>query len=380
MQQLKDHIHSYYAATANAAAAHPRLREAVECDVCVVGGGIAGCSSALHLAERGYRVVLLEERRIGWGLLDAAGHKRCRGMPVARTSSLSMLGPDAARVLWDVSVEGLSLMRSLIAQHRIDCDWIDGQLQAAIKPRHRDELLRLSTRLERDYAYRSLRWLERHELAALLETKRYIGGLYDANSGHLHPLNYTLGLAAAAQRQGVRIFEESRALRFETADALSVRTPEGEVRCRYLVLCGNTGLDGTAPELARKIISVATYIVATASLGAERARQLITNNMAVSDMNWVLDYFRRSADHRLAVRRTSELLRYRSSQYGERHAGANVARVPSARGREGRVQSGADTSTSRSIAPRTSAGLHRTSTSCRGFPATASHSQELPAN
>ena len=249
--------------------------------------------------ERGYRVVLLEDKRIGWGASGRSGGQALPGFACGQDKLVSMLGPEAARALWDVSVEGVSLMRSLIAQHQIECDWVDGQLQAAIKPRHRDELLALSNQLQRDYGYPSLRWYERSNLGALLETDRYLGGLYDANSGHLHPLNYTLGLAAAAARQGIRIFEDSRALRFESSNGLRVRTPEGEVRCRYLVLCGNSGLDGTAPELARRIIGVATYIVATAPLGAERARRLIANNMAVSDMNWVLDYFRRSADHRL---------------------------------------------------------------------------------
>jgi gamma-glutamylputrescine oxidase len=190
-------------------------------------------------------------------------------------------------------------MRRLIAEHRIDCDWVDGQMHAALKPRHCQELQALRTQLERDYAYRSLRWYERSELASLLETDRYLGGLYDANSGHLHPLNYTLGLAAAAERAGVRIFEGTRALRYDNGGGVRVHTREGTVRCRHLVLCGNASLCGTAPALARKIIGVATYIVATESLGAERARRLIANNMAVADMNWVLDYFRRSTDHRL---------------------------------------------------------------------------------
>lgn len=299
MSRLNDDVSSYYAATAHPAPARPRLGAAVECDVCVVGGGIAGCSSALHLAQRGYRVILLEDKRIGWGASGRSGGQALPGFACGQDKLIGLLGPQAARALWDVSVEGLALMRQLISEHRIDCDWVDGQLQAALKPRHCQELQAQRVQLERDYGYRSLRWYERHELASLLETDCYIGGLYDAASAHLHPLNYTLGLAAAAERAGVRIFEDTRALRFDNAGGVRVHAPGAVVRCRHLVLCGNASLDGTAPELARKILGVGTYIVATESLGAEAASRLIRNNMAVADMNWVLDYFRRSADHRL---------------------------------------------------------------------------------
>ncbi|HTY48888.1 MAG TPA: FAD-binding oxidoreductase, partial [Steroidobacteraceae bacterium] len=128
---------------------------------------------------------------------------------------------------------------------------------------------------------------------------RYMSAIYDPHAGHIHPLNYTLGLAAAAERAGVRIFENSRALSFQDGTPVRVRTAGGEVRCRYLVLCGNVYLGSTAPVLAAKIMTAGTCIVATEPLGAARAARLIANNAAVCDMNWVLDYFRRSADHRL---------------------------------------------------------------------------------
>ena len=299
MPLLEGHIHSYYSATAHPADAHPLLRGSLDCDVCIVGAGIAGCSSALHLAERGYQVVLLEGERVGWGASGRSGAQALPGFACGQEKIAGLVGRDDARALWDVSVEGLTLMRTLISRHHIDCDWVDGQLQAAIKQRHRTELEKQAIELERDYGYRSQRLFEQAELRKHLQTERYIAGLYDSNSGHLHPLNYTLGLAAAARRQGVRIFENTRALRFENGNPVRVTTPDGAVRCRHLILCGNTSLDGTAPALARKIIGVATYIIATEPLGAERAQALIANNMAVSDMNWVLDYFRRSADHRL---------------------------------------------------------------------------------
>jgi gamma-glutamylputrescine oxidase len=134
---------------------------------------------------------------------------------------------------------------------------------------------------------------------AQIASDRYLAGTHDPRSGHLHPLNYTLGLAAAATRAGARLFEGSRALAWEGGETVRVRTAGGSVRCRHLALCGNAWLGDTAPSLARRIMPVGTYIVATEPLGEARARALIANDAAVTDINWVLDYFRRSRDHRL---------------------------------------------------------------------------------
>src|SRR6266436_4880033 len=294
-----EHVGSYYAASAHDAPQRPALAEGIDCDVCVVGAGIAGCSTALHLALAGLRVVLLEEQRVGWGASGRSGAQAIYGIAAGQTKLQRLIG--AARAVWDVSVEGLALMRELIARFSIDCDWAAGHLAAAVKERHERELHAELVELRDQYGYASVRYMPREELRATLATERYRGALYDTNSGHLHPLNYTLGLAAAAEGLGVRIFEGSRATGFGPAGAsqVHIRTARGEVRARYLALCGNVYLGTTAPTLASKIMAVATYIVATEPLGAERARQLIANNAAVSDMNWVLDYFRLSADHRL---------------------------------------------------------------------------------
>jgi len=296
---LTGYIDSYYASSAAQAPERPALEGVAEADVCVVGGGIAGCSAALHLAERGYRVALLEEHRVGWGASGRSGAQAIHGVAAGQVKLERLLGPGDARAVWDISLEGLALMRELIRRFDIACDWVDGYLLCAVKPRQVRELeAELEELRERD-AYASVRWIPREELRTLLASERYLAALYDSNSGHLHPLNYTLGLARAAEACGVRIFEGSRALSFVPGEKVRVPTPRGEVRARYLVLCGNVYLGETAPALARKIMAVATYIVATAPLGAERARALVTNNAAVCDMNWVLDYFRRSADNRL---------------------------------------------------------------------------------
>jgi gamma-glutamylputrescine oxidase len=297
-------IKSYYAASAHTAPDRPELEGSVECDVCVVGSGIAGCSTALHLAERGYRVVLLEEYRVGWGASGRSGAQAIHGVASGQTKLERLIGTDAARTVWEVSVEGLALIKELVARHHIDCDWTEGYLLTAVKKSHLSELQTEVRELQNKLGYTSVRYLPREELRSVLATERYVGALYDSNSGHLHPLNYTLGLAAAAERGGVRIFEGTRALGFKQSSgnsgaAVRVRTPRGEVRSRDLVLCGNVYLGNTAPVLASKIIAIGSHIVATEPLGAQRARELIANNAAVCDMNWVLDYYRCSADHRL---------------------------------------------------------------------------------
>jgi gamma-glutamylputrescine oxidase len=294
------HVNSYYAASAHPAPVRPALEGTVDCDVCVVGAGIAGLSTALHLAEKGFAVVLLEEHRVAWGASGRNGGQVIFGLALGQAKLERLVGAQQARALWDVSTEALTLVRELITRFAIDCDFERGWLLTAVKARHVGELHEEIADLRDRYGYESVRYMPREELRGILASDRYLGALYDSNSGHLHPLNYTLGLAAGAESLGVRIFEGTRGLDFTPAGAqVRVRTRAGEVRARFLVLCGNVYLGETVRTLASKIMAVATYIVATEPLGEDRIRRLIAQNVATCDMNWVLDYFRRSADHRL---------------------------------------------------------------------------------
>ena len=214
---VAEHAASYYAASARPAPQRAALAGSVECDVCVVGGGIAGCSAALHLAERGYSVVLLEQHRIGWGASGRSGAQAIHGVASGQSKLEKLVGQTAARAVWDVSIDGLALMRQLISRHRIDCDWVDGHMLTALKPRHDRELRGELEELHEKLRYRSVRYMPREEVRATVASDRYLSALYDSNGGHLHPLNYTLGLAAAAERAGVRIYEGTRALGFTSA-------------------------------------------------------------------------------------------------------------------------------------------------------------------
>jgi gamma-glutamylputrescine oxidase len=296
---LASYPQTYYSASTPLPEPAPALAGTVTVDVGVIGGGLAGCSAALHLAERGYRVALLEEHRVGWGASGRNGGQVLVGVAASQTKLERLIGPGDARKIWDVSVEALDFVRERIARHAIDCDWVDGHLQVADKPRQVRELAATQEEMQR-HGYAAPRLIDAAEVGSLLATRRYLAGLYDPHSGHLHPLRYTLGLARAAAQAGATIHEGTRALGYTTdAQGVRVRTGGGELRCQHLLLAGNTGLGDFSPPLARKIIPVGTFIIATESLGEARARELITNNAAVTDLNWIIDYFRRSADHRL---------------------------------------------------------------------------------
>ncbi|HME41311.1 MAG TPA: FAD-binding oxidoreductase [Steroidobacteraceae bacterium] len=275
------------------------LRGEIRADVAVLGGGIAGCSAALHLARRGFRVVLLEAHAVGYGASGRSGGQTIFGFAASQQTLTAQVGRADARRLFDLSIEALDLTQTLIRENQIDCDYHASHVHVATKARHLRELDAWARELHEDYGYASARRLDRDELQAHVRSERYLGGLIDSRSGHLHPLKYTQGVARAAETAGARIFENSQVLRYEDGPEVRVITAEGCVRCAHLVLCANAYIGDVAPALARRILGVGTYIIATEPLGEAQARELLPSNAAIADINWILDYFRRSADHRL---------------------------------------------------------------------------------
>ena len=268
-------------------------------DVCVVGGGITGCSAALHLAERGYSVVLLEARELGFGASGRSGGQVLPGLGTDIATVEQALGRECARDVWEMSREAVRLTAELIERHAIPCDLTWGYLHAAVKPRHVRELHQFQERMARDYGYEAFRWLEGDALRARVATDAYPGALYESEGGHLHPLNYTLGLARAAQRAGVTIHEHSPATAIRRGQPAVVVTERGEICADFVMVGANAYLGRLLPELEGRIMRAANYIVATEPLGAGQAARVLPGNDALSDANFVLDYYRLSADKRL---------------------------------------------------------------------------------
>ncbi|WP_295914162.1 FAD-binding oxidoreductase [uncultured Xanthomonas sp.] len=274
------------------------LRGQVRADVCILGAGYTGLSAALALAEAGYRVVVLEAQRVGWGASGRNGGQAIVGYGCEQHTLEALLGQDDARLLFDFSRDGMQLLRTRIARHGIACDWRDGHAHVAIKPRQERALRAGIIEMAQRYDY-PLQWWDRAQLQSQLRSPRYLGAMYDAASGHLHPLEYARGLARAALAAGVRIYEQTPVTQLVRGARPILRSAHGEVEGEFAILAGNAWLRGIAPELESRIMPVGTYIGASAPLGEALARELIGNDMAVADVNWALDYFRLSRDHRL---------------------------------------------------------------------------------
>ena len=290
---------SWYEATARRDAPLPALEGDVEADVCVVGAGLSGCSTAMHLAERGFRVVVLEAERIGYGASGRSGGQIIPGWAGGMDKIAAQLGKADAKRIWDYSIEGIELTRDLIARNQIDCELAWGHMHVALKPRQRLELLDMQREQVEDFGYDKLRFMEREETESWIASKRYVAGLHDSGAGHLHPLRYTIGVGKAAIAAGASIFEKSAVTDIRYGRTVTVKTAKGSVRAKFVALCANVGHVELSDRLASKLIGVASYIVATKPLGEPRARALLRDNIAVADLNWIIDYYRLSGDHRL---------------------------------------------------------------------------------
>lgn len=292
------HAPSWYADSVPGTPLRAPLAGDLNADVCVLGAGYTGLSAALTLAERGYRVVLLEAHRVGWGASGRNGGQAIVGYGCEVDTLEHLVGAEDARALFAFSRDGMRLLRDRIARHQIDCDWRDGHASVPIKPRQERMLRAGLIDLAQRYDY-PLEWWDRAQLRGQLDSPRYRGAMFDPHSGHLHPLAYALGLARAAEGAGAVIHEQSPVLQLIRGTRPQLRTAHGTVTADHVVIAGNAWLEGIAPELESRIMPVGTYIGASTVLGQARAQSLIRNDMAVADVSWALDYFRLSRDHRL---------------------------------------------------------------------------------
>jgi len=289
---------SYYAATANPFAPAPVLEGEMRADVVVIGGGYTGLHAALNAAERGFSVVLLEAGRIGWGASGRNGGQLIPGWRKSAAELIARYGAERAKTLFALALDARTLTLDAIAKHNIACDLtVAGHLTVAAKPSDPAWMQKEAETLAAAMEYPHARVLCRAEAFEKVATPQLHGGLLDECGGHLHPLNYALGLADAARAAGVALHEQSRVTALSAEAGIVARTGRGAVRAKYGVLACDALLENLEPRIASRIMPVANYLVATEPL--ENACALIAGDLAVSDSRFVVNYFRIAADNRL---------------------------------------------------------------------------------
>ena len=289
---------SYYRATATPYAPLPAFIGDHRVDVAVIGAGYTGLSAALALAEQGFKVAVLDQGPVGWGASGRNGGQICTGYSPGMQPLEQRLGRADAQICFDIAEAGKALIHQRVAAHAIQCDLAKGHLICAPKPAHMAMLAHERDDLE-SYGYKAMTLLSRIELHERVATPLYHGGLLDHGGGHLHPLNYAIGLAQAVIRAGGVIYENSRVKLIKAGPRALIRGETGTLHADHVVVACNAYLGRLVPRLASRIMPVASYVIATAPLGEERASALIRHGEAAADANFVVDYFRLTADHRL---------------------------------------------------------------------------------
>ncbi|MDC8786875.1 NAD(P)/FAD-dependent oxidoreductase [Roseateles koreensis] len=293
---------SYYLATSRRETSHEPLQQTIHVDVAIVGGGLAGLSAAIELAQQGRSVAILEAGQVGGGASGRNGGQLIHGLACDQETIEQQLGLADARRVWAMTLEALDIVQERCTTHQIDADRQGGFLSLATTPGKAAQLQKWQQRMAEIYDY-PMTWIPQAHMADWIESPRFKAGLHDPRSGHLHPLKYCLGLAAAAKRLGVQIYENTAVTRMDEGQVLTLHTATGQIRASQALLAGNVYLPERAPKLAHqlsaRIMPVGTYIVCSEPIEAQRFERLIPSRSAVCDTNFVLDYFRPTPDRRI---------------------------------------------------------------------------------
>lgn len=291
--ESNEHTESYYAASANWQTGYPRLESELQVDVVIVGGGFSGVSTAVELCERGYKVALVEARRISWGASGRNGGQIIGGLGHNPDNFRRTVGSDGVKAIYQMGDECVDIVRDRVEKYNIDCDLKWGYCEAALRPKH---LRAYQSWAEEDS---DMELLDKKQLRDYINSDIYLGGYYKSDWGHLQPLNLCIGEAKVAEGLGAQIFEQSPVSKITYGENPVVHTEKGCIRANYVVVCGNAYLGKLIPYLDNRVLPSTSCIIATEPLTEQQVEETLRKDVAVCDSRTALDYYRLSADKRM---------------------------------------------------------------------------------
>ncbi len=277
----------------------PSLCGDAETDVCIIGGGYTGLSTAIHLRKLGFKVVLLEANRIGWGASGRNGGHVGTGQRADQAALEKWVGLDAAKGLWQLGLDAVRKVESLVNEFDIQCEFGEGNLHLASKSSHADDLESEVAHLKNTYNYNGASYLSSDQVAELTSAQGSYGGMLDSGARHLHPLKYALGLKHAAMQLGAELYENTPALTYQEGGKTVIKTPEGRVRARVLVLACNGYLGNLEPRIAGNMMPINNFMIATEPLSEELKTRINRDQLSMSDSLFVINYWKLSEDGRM---------------------------------------------------------------------------------
>ena len=290
---------TYYHASSNSSPIFPELIGEEKTDICIIGGGLTGISSALNLAETGHAVTLVEGMRIGSGASGRNGGQIVQGYSCDIEPMIKTVGQEKSALLWSMAQEAIEEIDRRISLHEISCARQSGYIFAATKNSHFKRLERISEKLKNTFNYEATSVLDQNTIKKWVKTESYVGGLLDYGSGQFHSLKYLHGLTEAAKNIGVQFFENSKAIQISGGDTITIKTAHGSVKAKTLIIAGNAYLRGLEDTLQRKIIRVTSTVGVTTPLSPEQINSVLPGGIPIADCNNILDYFRVTDDKRL---------------------------------------------------------------------------------
>ena len=291
---------SFYRSSVEDLNSQDQLTSDIDVDICIIGGGLTGISSAINLSKKGYSVILCEARKIGWGASGRNGGQLGIGMRKDQFTIEKKLGLRHAKELWSLGLEAVEDVKNLIKENEIDCHLVNGVMSTACFEKDIDEYKFEIEHMAKNYDFEGYQFFNKEKIREEINSKMYLAGLLNSGSYHLNPLKLTLGLAKVAQKNKVKIFENTPIEKIrEEGDRVQVMSKKGLIRANQVVVACNGYLDSILGSKKNKFMPINNYVVATEPLGEKRARQIIKNNYAVCDTRFIIDYYRFSEDWRM---------------------------------------------------------------------------------